>query len=181
MNTNPRNFGIVIGHLGRDPKIFNNRDGSKKVLMSLAVRQNYKNAEGKRGTDWVDLEAFIPASAKNSNGVYALLKTGTMIEVAFTVVTNTYVDSKGENQRKQVLRVTNIELLSSRRTNDTAENEVQPAMATPETVTADTGAYQAPMPQNIDAYAGSADAAPMAPEFDAYADPDGADFTEFNA
>ena len=63
MSINPRNFGIAIGRLGRDPKVFMNRDGSKKILMSLAVRQNYKGSDGKHGVDWVDLEAFVPANA----------------------------------------------------------------------------------------------------------------------
>ena len=111
MNTNPRNFGIAIGRLGRDPKFFQNRDGSQKVLMSLAVRQNYKGADGKHGVDWLDLEAFIPANT--SAGVYPLLKKGTKLQAIYSVATSTYVDANGDSQRKQSLRITSIELLDA--------------------------------------------------------------------
>lgn len=32
--SNPMNHGTVIGRLARDPKIFTNSDGSKKVMIT---------------------------------------------------------------------------------------------------------------------------------------------------
>lgn len=136
MSTNPRNFGIAIGRLGRDPKVFTNKDGSRKVLMSLAVRQNYKGADGTRGVDWVDLEAFIPANS--ANGVYDLLHTGTKIQAMYTVATSTYVDKNGDSKRKQSLRVQSVELLDGPGANKAAAPAAAPAVA--------AGAYTAPAP-----------------------------------
>ena len=121
---NLRNYGMIIGHLGREPKTFVNKDGSRKILMSLGVRQNYKNANGEHGTDWIDFEAFIPADA--NNGVFELLKKGTMIAVAFTVTTSIYTDEKGVTNRRQVLRATDIEILNNSRKNNITEPAVTP-------------------------------------------------------
>ena len=173
---NLRNYGMIIGHLGREPKTFVNKDGSRKILMSVGVRQNYKNANGEHGTDWVDLEAFIPANT--NNGVFELLKKGTMVAIAYTVVSNVYTDANGATHRKQVLRATNIELMGNNRKNNTEstaatepEAMAEPtAAAEPETMVKATQpatpetAYQAPMP------------ASYTNEFDA----DNSDFTEFN-
>lgn len=144
MNTNPRNFGIAIGRLGRDPKFYQNRDGSQKVLMSLAVRQNFKSADGTRGVDWVDLEAFIPANA--GAGVYPLLKKGTKLQAMYAVSTSTYVDGNGDSQRKQVLRITNIELLDAPKTGATGVQAAAPAPVEAAGPISAQSAYAAPMP-----------------------------------
>ena len=143
MSINPRNFGIAIGRLGRDPKVFMNRDGSKKILMSLAVRQNYKSSDGKHGVDWVDLEAFVPANS--GDGVYPLLHKGIKLMAMYTVSTSTYVDANGDSQRKQALRIQSIELLDGP-TGKTAGNAQSAAMAAAAAAVAAESAYTAPEP-----------------------------------
>ena len=142
MSINPRNFGIAICHLGRDPKVFTNRDGSKKILMSLAVRQNYKGSDGKHGTDWVDLEAFVPANS--GDGVYPLLHKGTKLMAMYTVSTSTYVDANGDSQRKQALRIQSIELLDG--PNGKTAGTQNAAMAAAAAAVAAESAYTAPEP-----------------------------------
>lgn len=122
---NIRNFGIATGRLGRDPKVFTNQDGSKKVLLSLAVRQNYKGEDGKRGVDWVDLEAFVPATVDYDKSVYGYLRKGLQVTAQYSVVTNAYVDKEGNSQRKQVLRINNIDL------SDTTGNKSATTAAAP--------------------------------------------------
>ena len=61
---NMNNFGIVDGHMARDPKIFTNADGSRKVMVSVAAQHDYKSKDGKRGVDYLQLEAFIPVTSR---------------------------------------------------------------------------------------------------------------------
>lgn len=130
-NLNSRNFGIAIGRLGRDPKVFTNQDGSRKIMLSLGVRQNFTNAQNERGTDWLDMEAFVPANAKN--GVFDLLHKGMQIQATYTVTSSTYNDkTTGEPKHKQALRIVSVELLDSRKAAEAPAMEAPaPAMAAP--------------------------------------------------
>lgn len=64
--SNPLNHGHITGRLAKDPKVFNNDDGSKKVLFTIMVDRNYKNGAGEREADAVPVEAFVSARIEGS-------------------------------------------------------------------------------------------------------------------
>ena len=80
-NMNTCNYGVAIGRLVRQPKVYENRDGSHKVLYTLAVNRNFQNKEGRRDSDFVNLEAFLPAGRKVDQSVYSRLRVGELVAV----------------------------------------------------------------------------------------------------
>jgi single-strand DNA-binding protein len=87
---NLNNYGIVTGRLTTDPFIYQNSDGSRKIRITLAVSNNYKNPDGKRSTQFLPLEAFIPVDRKL--GVFDMVHAGDKISAAYTVKNNNYTD-----------------------------------------------------------------------------------------
>lgn len=94
---NLNNYGIVTGRLTTDPFIYQNNDGSRKIRITLAVNDNYKNTDGKRSTQFLPLEAFIPVDRKL--GVFDMIHAGDKISAAYTVKNNNYTD---KNTNKMV-------------------------------------------------------------------------------
>jgi single-stranded DNA-binding protein len=115
---NMRNFAIAEGRLTRDPAIFANSDGSKKVMFTIAARRNFKNADGKNDSDFIQLEAFVSAD-KQTNGVYDLMHKGDLVGVHYTVRSSTYTDKdSGETKYAQTLLVQEVDLKESKATTD---------------------------------------------------------------
>ena len=92
---NLNNYGIVTGRLTTDPFIYQNNDGSRKIRITLAVSNNYKNPDGKRSTQFLPLEAFIPVDRKL--GVFDMVHAGDKISAAYTVKNNNYTDKNTNN------------------------------------------------------------------------------------
>lgn len=105
---NIRNFGVAEGRLTRDPYIVENRDGSKKVMLTVAAQNDFKNKDGKRDSAFISLEGFIPAG--KDTGVYTLLHKGDMVGLGYTVRTNNYTDKNGEMVYSQVLFIQTVDL-----------------------------------------------------------------------
>lgn len=110
---NIRNQGMVIGRLARDPMVYNNRGGSRKILLTVAAQDNYVGKNGKRESQFVSLEAFVKGNQRG-NGVYDYLNTGDLVSCSFSVRNNTYVDKNGETIYGQVLLVDEVALLESK-------------------------------------------------------------------
>lgn len=110
---NMNNYGTVEGRLTRDPKILENKDGSRKVKFTVAAQDNFKGPDGKRGTQFVNLDGFIRAD-KQGNGVYDSMHEGDLVKVHYTVKTNNYVDKDGNQVFGMVLQVQEIQLGESK-------------------------------------------------------------------
>ncbi|WP_294549253.1 single-stranded DNA-binding protein [uncultured Pseudoflavonifractor sp.] len=113
-NMNTRNYGVVIGRLVRQPKVYENRDGSHKVLYTLAVSRNFSNKEGKRDSDFVNLEAFLPARSRLDQSVYSCIRVGELMAVRYTIRTSTYTDANGEGRFGTSLLTQDVELLEGK-------------------------------------------------------------------
>lgn len=108
------NKGFLVGRVSKELYIRDNQDGSKKVYMSVAVNNPYKNKDGKREAEFIQVEGFIKAGATNT--VYDYIKKGLLIEVEYTLHSVSYKNAKGETEYKQIARVANIQLLESAKT-----------------------------------------------------------------
>lgn len=126
---NIKNMGIAIGRLTKDPVVFPNKDGSKKVMITLAVQDNYKAADGTRGTQFIALEAFV--SNKNTGkSVYDYMHKGDKVGVEYTVRTNNYKDSKtGEDVYSQVLFIQSADLSFETKASQATRGTDAPAAA----------------------------------------------------
>lgn len=114
---NIRNNGILVGRLTKDVKMFQNADKSRKALVTIAVPNNYKDADGKQTSEYIQVEGFVPA--EKSDGVYAFMRKGDLVAIGYGVKTNNYTDkTSGEEVYGQVLRINSIELLESKSVTD---------------------------------------------------------------
>lgn len=123
MCKNIRNFGIAEGRLTRDPKVFINSDGSRKVKFTLAVQDNYTDKNGVRGAQFISFDGFIPRrqielqqkNGKPENGVYALIHKGDLVGVEYSIRTSNFVDkTTGEIVFSNSLLVQNIDFKESK-------------------------------------------------------------------
>lgn len=107
-----KNNGTLIGRLSQDVKFADNKDGSRKTYVTLAVERDYKTEEG-RPVDFIQVEGFIPAT-KSDNGVYDHMKQGDLVSIAFSVRPNSY-EKDGEKVYVQKLIVEGVDLLHTKR------------------------------------------------------------------
>lgn len=110
---NPRNNGIAIGRLASDPRLFENKDGSRTVRLTVLVDQDFTDRNGERGTDAVPVERFIPAD--RGNGVFDMVHQGDLVQVSYRTTTDSYVDRNGERRYVTKLIVADVQMLESRR------------------------------------------------------------------
>ena len=87
MNTS--NFGILKGRLADEVKVFDNKDGSRKIMFKLAVNDNFKGKNGERKTHFIPLETII-SKAKDTNGVYDYINKGDKVTVQYSIRNNNY-------------------------------------------------------------------------------------------
>ena len=87
--SNPRNNGTVVGRLANDPKVFENKDGSKKVLFTVFADRNYTNAQNERQSDGIPVEAFVRSQTQGL-GPYANIHKGDLVAVGYTLRMDRY-------------------------------------------------------------------------------------------
>lgn len=116
---NIRNYGIATGRLTRDPQVFDNQDGSRKVLFTLAAQDNFRNRKDQRNSQFLPFEAFISKDSftKNGLGVYALMHKGDKVAIQYTIKTPSY-EKDGQTIYKVALVPENVDLLESKATTD---------------------------------------------------------------
>lgn len=109
---NPRNFGFATGRLTKDPVVFDNQDGSKKVIVTLALTNNFKNKDGETEAQFIDFQAFIGKGA--SMGGYGLIGKGDLIEVIYELRNNNWTGKDGVAHYDIVMHVTDMTMLESK-------------------------------------------------------------------
>lgn len=110
---NPRNNGTAIGRLASDPRLFENKDGSRTVRLTVLVDQDFTDRNGERGTDAVPVERFIPTD--RGNGVFDMIHQGDLVQVSYRATVDSYVDRDGERRYVTKLIVADVQMLESRK------------------------------------------------------------------
>lgn len=113
-SVNPRNTGTATGRLTKDPVVFENRDGSRKVVLSVAMRNNYKDADGEVGSQFADFTGFVAKDAKAA--VYEMVHSGDLVTVSYELRNDNWTDGQGERHFDLTLRITGIDMLESKAT-----------------------------------------------------------------
>lgn len=73
------NIVSLVGRTVRAPKIMDNKNGGKTVLMTIAVNRG-KDKKGEPMVDYIQTKAFVSKDAK-SNGPYDFIGKGQLIAV----------------------------------------------------------------------------------------------------
>ena len=110
---NMRDFGIVTGRLTRDPDFHDNRDGSRKVRFTVAAQNHFTDKDGKRGSLFIPLDAFL-SYMQEGIGVYGYLELGDLVTCSFTILNNNYKDKNGNMVYGLSLLVDTVTLLETK-------------------------------------------------------------------
>lgn len=102
---NPRNHCILEGNLARNPEIKTNTDGSRRVLVTLAVNRDYKSKDGEYPVDYLSCEAYYGKNAKG-NGVFDRVVAGSRIILIGELRSAMWTDAEGKKHYKQFFFVT---------------------------------------------------------------------------
>ncbi|MEU0942405.1 single-stranded DNA-binding protein [Streptomyces canus] len=112
--SNPHSTASVIGRLANDPKVFENKDGSKKVMLTVFVDRSYTDAQGNRISDALPFEAFVRAQTPGT-GPFAHVHKGDLVSLSYEPRMNRYTKN-GAEVFEVKLEIQNISFLESRAT-----------------------------------------------------------------
>jgi single-strand DNA-binding protein len=83
--TNPLNTGTLVGRVSQDIREFKNNDGSKVLLATLAVDDNFVSGPDKKAkTQFIPVRAFI-AKGVNGRGSWDRVGKGDLIGVGIRI------------------------------------------------------------------------------------------------
>lgn len=110
----------IIGHLGKDAQV-SIVNGKTVVNFSAAHTEKFKDAQGvqKDKTTWVDCSWW---TEKSSIAMY--MKKGTLVYVEGQPNVRSYTNQNGQQGAVLVLRVSNVQLLSSKNTTEQKEETI---------------------------------------------------------
>ncbi|MDH2390073.1 single-stranded DNA-binding protein [Streptomyces sp. HNM0663] len=112
--SNPNSTASVIGRLANDPRVFENKDGSKKVMLTVFVDRSYTDAQGNRISDALPFETFVRAQATGI-GPFAHVHKGDLVALSYEPRMNRYTKN-GVEVFEVKLEIQNISSLESRAT-----------------------------------------------------------------
>lgn len=105
----------LVGRAGRDPDIKHFESGKMVCNFAIAVNRNSSNRDDP--PDWFDLEIWDKTAEIAANYV----KKGGLVGVTGSLKFDRWTDrNTGEERQKSVIRVDRLELLSSRRDNESS-------------------------------------------------------------
>ncbi|MFE7117046.1 single-stranded DNA-binding protein [Streptomyces sp. NPDC057654] len=111
---NPSSTASLIGRAAHDPKVFPNKDGSKKVMLTVFVERGYTDAQGNRNSDALPLEAFVRAQTTDI-GPFRHVHKGDLVALSYEPRMNEYLKN-GKKVFELKLEIQNISFLESRAT-----------------------------------------------------------------
>ncbi|MEV0445758.1 single-stranded DNA-binding protein [Streptomyces spectabilis] len=112
--SNPNSTASVVGRLASDPKVFENKDGSKKVMFTAFVDRGYPDRQGNRISDALPFEAFVRAETQGT-GPFAHVHKGDLVGLSYEPRLNRYTKN-GAEVFEVKLEIQNISFLESRAT-----------------------------------------------------------------
>lgn len=112
-----RNSVKLVGRLTKDPMIFQNQDGSRKIMATLAVKDNFYSTDtnGDRiiKTNFLNIEQFI-SKKRTNNGAWQYCGKGDQIAIEGELHSSTFTDANGNRQFPTVISITDLALLDSK-------------------------------------------------------------------
>ena len=108
-----RNLVTLTGRLTKDPVVFENADGSKTVMVDIAVQNSFTNKDGKRDSQFIKSQAFVKADAK-SLGPYEYIKKGDLVGLNGELRSTQYVSKEtGKTVYAQYVFINSVDMYAS--------------------------------------------------------------------
>lgn len=118
---NVRNFGTATGRLTKPVVTFDNKDGSAKKVITLALRDNFKSKDGEVGSQFVDFTAFVAAGANAP--VYDMIHEGDLVTITYELRNDNWTDASNNKHFDLQLRVVGVDMLESKATTEARAKE----------------------------------------------------------
>jgi len=104
------NKAILIGRLARDPEIRYTKDGVAVTNFTLAVNRAFKNKEGEREADFLDVVAWRQLAELCAN----YLQKGSMAAVEGDIRVESYEDQSGSRRKAWKINANTVRFLDGR-------------------------------------------------------------------
>ena len=98
---------VLIGRLTRDPEVRYTSNSIAVASMRIAVDRNFKNAQGERETDFIDVVAW----RKLAELAKQYLSKGRLIAIDGSLQMRTWQTKEGENRTSYEVVVDNLQFL----------------------------------------------------------------------
>ena len=118
---------IEIGRAVKDVELRVTTSGASVASFSIAVKRNFKNAEGAYESDFFDCIAFNKLAETISRYVHK----GDMVGVNGRLQTRSYTDKQGNNRKVTEIVVEEVEFLSAKKDEKAVKQETKVAYADP--------------------------------------------------
>jgi len=116
------NHVVLIGRLTRDPEVKYTNSGVAVANFSLAVDRRFKNAQGERETDFINLVAW----RKTAELVGKYLTKGRQVAVHGSLQMRKYQTQQGENRTVYEVIAEDVQFLDGRGGSSAAPMETPP-------------------------------------------------------
>ena len=112
----------LVGRLTAKPELRYTASNMAYARFSVAITRTYSNAQGERGTDFINVVVW----GKQAENVANYLDKGRLVGVEGSIQTGSYTDKDGNKRNSFDVRADRVEFLSSRGQGgeSTASNEM---------------------------------------------------------
>lgn len=118
---------ILMGRLTHDPELRRTQNGTAVTGFSLAVERDFKDEDGKRATDFIDIVAWRAAA----EFVAKYFTKGRMAVVEGRLQIRDWKDKDGNNRRSAEVVADNIYFGDSKRDSQSGGDYAPPAYGSP--------------------------------------------------
>ena len=99
---------ILVGRLTTKPEL-SSKEKTTYTKFSVAVQKNYKDAQGNKGVDFINIIAW----GKNAENITTYLDKGSLICIEGSIVTGSYVDKDGNKHNTFDVNLDSFEFVQS--------------------------------------------------------------------
>lgn len=115
---NTMNIVVLSGRLSKDPVTFDNKDGSKKIIVTVASPNEFVGKDGERGVAFIEAQAFVPAG---KTGIYPWLHKGDHVELRGEMRNNNWTGADGVAHYEQIIMVRSLQPTDRKQAETVAE------------------------------------------------------------
>lgn len=112
------NRAILTGRLTRDPELRYTTSGTAVVQATIAVDRQFKNQQGEREADFINLVIWRKAAENFANFTYK----GSLVGIDGRIQTRTYENKQGQRVYVTEINVDSFSLLEPRQENNQQPN-----------------------------------------------------------
>lgn len=112
------NRAILTGRLTRDPELRYTTSGTAVVQATIAVDRQFKNQQGERETDFINLVVWRKAAENFANFTHK----GSLVGIDGRIQTRTYENKQGQRVYVTEINVDSFSLLEPRQENNQQPN-----------------------------------------------------------